>query len=262
MNLLENKNDPSWELKCCIYCYTNKINNKKYIGQICRKNNNLKSRHNEHISNSYNSNRKYDYNMPFHNAIRKYGIENFEFEVLKICNNLDECNYWETYYIERFNTLISNNEGYNLSNGGSNGSTLAGKTNEEISEWKNKISKTLTGKMSGENNPFYGKKHTEKTKEKMKKNHANFKGENNPLYGTHLSEERKQKMSKERMGKNNFYAKKVIQYDKNMNVIEIWDCIKEASDLLNIANSSISACCRCKRKTAGGFIWRYYEEVE
>jgi len=39
------------------------------------------------------------------------------------------------------------------------------------------ISKALTGK----NNPFYGKKHSEETKKRMKENHADFTGENNPL---------------------------------------------------------------------------------
>lgn len=47
-----------------------------------------------------------------------------------------------------------------------------------------------------------------------------------------------------------------------MEIIKIWDYIKEASGSLNIAGTSISACCRGKRKTAGGFIWRYYEEVK
>lgn len=262
MDLLNDKNNCLWELKCCIYCYTNKVNNKKYVGQICRKAKTLKHRHNEHISNSYNTKRQHDYNMPFHNAIRKYGIENFTFEVLKVCNNSQECDYWEKYYIENLNTLSSNNNGYNLSSGGSNGNVFKGKTEEEIKEWKDKISKTLTGKMSGENNPFYGKKHTEETKEKMKKNHKKLEGKNSPLYGTHLSEERKQQMSEERKGANNYCAKKIIQYNKDMEIIKIWDYIKEASDSLNIAGTSISACCRGKRKTAGGFIWRYYEEVK
>lgn len=38
----------------------------------------------------------------------------------------------------------------------------------------------------GEANPFYGKKHTDKTREKMSENHADVSGENNPMYGVHM----------------------------------------------------------------------------
>lgn len=40
---------------------------------------------------------------------------------------------------------------------------------------------------SGKNNAFYGKKHDEKTKMKMSKNHADFQGKNNPAYTTGLT---------------------------------------------------------------------------
>jgi len=44
-------------------------------------------------------------------------------------------------------------------------------------EQKNKISKAT----KGDKNPFYNKKHTFETREKMKKNHADFKGDKNPF---------------------------------------------------------------------------------
>jgi hypothetical protein len=54
-------------------------------------------------------------------------------------------------------------------------------------ETKDKISKSLTG----ENHNFYGKTHTKKTKQKMSEIK---KGENNPFYGRKHTEETKQKM--------------------------------------------------------------------
>lgn len=56
-------------------------------------------------------------------------------------------------------------------------------------------------------------------------------------------------------------ARKVAQYDKQGNLIKIWEYIKQAADELGISHSHISACCRGKRKTCGGYVWKYYEEI-
>lgn len=56
--------------------------------------------------------------------------------------------------------------------------------------------------------------------------------------------------------------KTVLQYDKNRNFIKEWEAIQLASKKLNIQSSDISDCCRNKRKTAGGYIWRYKEELK
>lgn len=50
---------------------------------------------------------------------------------------------------------------------------------------------------------------------------------------------------------------RVIQYDLSGNALKIWESIKEASETLNISREGISACCRNKRKTAGGYAWTY-----
>lgn len=53
--------------------------------------------------------------------------------------------------------------------------------------------KKISDAMKGENNPFYGKHHTEETKEKLK-------GENNPMYGKQHTDESRKKMSEARKG--------------------------------------------------------------
>ena len=55
-------------------------------------------------------------------------------------------------------------------------------------------------------------------------------------------------------------SKPIIQYDRNMNKIKIWNSITEASDYLKINKVGISYSCNQKRKTAGGYIWRFKEE--
>lgn len=60
--------------------------------------------------------------------------------------------------------------------------------------------------------------------------------------------------------RNNIHYRKVGQYTKSGELVKIWDSIIEASTMLNIDSSSISAVCRGtnpKRHTAGGFIWQH-----
>lgn len=56
--------------------------------------------------------------------------------------------------------------------------------------------------------------------------------------------------------RENMYTK-VLQYDSQGNFIREWRSIKEVEKQLNINHSSIWACCKGKRKTAGSYIWKY-----
>ena len=60
---------------------------------------------------------------------------------------------------------------------------------------------------------------------------------------------------------NNNY-KKIVQFDKNMNKLKEYNSVKIGSKKTGINSSSISQCLRNKSKTAGGYIWRYADEVE
>jgi len=51
--------------------------------------------------------------------------------------------------------------------------------------------------------------------------------------------------------------KPIFQLDKNGNILKAWASITDASRELNIRDSHISACCKGKRITCGGFKWRY-----
>lgn len=97
---------------CGIYKITNLINGKCYIGQSVQ----IEKRFEQHKRNFDNKNEK-TYNSKFYRAIRKYGLENFSFEILEECNQKD-LNNKEIYWIKFFDSF---NNGYNLTLGGENG---------------------------------------------------------------------------------------------------------------------------------------------
>ena len=88
-----------------LYRITNLINNKKYIGIT----NNYKRRWSNHCCGNSK-------NMVISRAIKKYGKENFLFEIIQKNLSLEEANQKEIEYIKLENTLAPN--GYNVSKGG------------------------------------------------------------------------------------------------------------------------------------------------
>lgn len=84
-----------------IYCFTNKINNKKYIGSTINEPN---IRYKQHLYHVNNKTTKSDY--PLYSAIRKYGIENFSFEVIDSGEWTEkELRTIEKNYITKYKTI-------------------------------------------------------------------------------------------------------------------------------------------------------------
>ena len=52
-------------------------------------------------------------------------------------------------------------------------------------------------------------------------------------------------------------SKKILQYDLNNNFIKEWESIKQAKEELKIHR--ICDVCKKRRKTAGGYVWKYKE---
>ena len=95
-----------------IYKIENKINGHIYIGQSV----NIYQRWNNEKSTAFNPTSS-AYNSPLSKAFRKYGIENFVFEVIEECGR-DELNNKERYWINHYDSFYN---GYNQTLGGDGG---------------------------------------------------------------------------------------------------------------------------------------------
>lgn len=56
-------------------------------------------------------------------------------------------------------------------------------------------------------------------------------------------------------------TKSIIQFDKQNNIIKKWFNATDIEKTLNIWHSNVIKCCLGKRKTAGGYVWKYESEV-
>ena len=57
----------------------------------------------------------------------------------------------------------------------------------------------------------------------------------------------------------NHYKKPVLQFSKDGYLINKWDSAKDAEKMLSVGGPQIAKCCKRKAKTAGGYIWKYYD---
>jgi group I intron endonuclease len=103
-----------------VYRFTNKINGKIYVGQTIQE---LEKRVKNHIKESKKSN-----NRPILNAIKKYGIENFDIQIIDSALTHEELDTKEIKWIEELNCLTPS--GYNILGGGQ----FKMKTTEEFSK--------------------------------------------------------------------------------------------------------------------------------
>lgn len=185
--------------KFYVYKYTCKQTGKVYIGQTCRETPAIRAGTN---GDRYKSSRK------FYSAIKKYGWNNFELEILEKDLTLEEADLKEKEYIKLYDSI---NNGYNIFDGGHNKTTSS------------------------------------ETKELQRQGQLNKIKENRLLYGTSLKPSAIEKLSNMYKGKQ-FYlkengatpnAKSVYVYDKDYNFIIEYTSRLKAKNELNISYSKL-----------------------
>ena len=212
-----------------IYQLKNMVNDKIYIGQA----QNILKRFNEHRRNR-NGHLLYR-DCYLYRAIKKYGWDKFEISVLERVDDLSLINDKEIFWIGELNPEYNMKEGGDCARGW-----------HHTEEAKNKMSKTKSKMYLGENNPFFGKKHTEETKRKIA----------DKMQGKKLSEEHKAKI-KATYNPNRFY-KKVAKYDLlSMEKIIEYNSVSEAANDNSVKQATLSNHLTGKTKTCNGFIFKY-----
>lgn len=207
-----------------VYKATNKINNKVYIGITTKT---LEHRKRIHIRDSKTK------DTYFYRALRKYGENNFEWEIIDTAETIEELEDLERYYIKLYGSFNNKEKGYNSTSGGHNLYELTDEEKHNRSE-----------RAKGKNNPMYGVE--------------------SPMKGKHFSEEHKNKISNALknsyrphvIGSNNPSAKKVINLDTG----EVFETLSEASKKYGISRQMIGKVCNGYNETAKGFRWAFIED--
>jgi group I intron endonuclease len=247
-----------------VYKITNLNNNKVYIGSSTSERDGFKDRINTHIR--LLNNKKHP-NKHLQSSWDKYSYKSFKFEILEIIKGKDKIIEREQYYIDLYG-VINPNIGYNkapIAN-----SQLGFKHSEESKRKMSKAAKSRSKEISERMKKIMtGKKMSDETKEKISKKikgikrNYEFKNKMSIIAKNRVvSDDTKNKISKTKTGKISKKRKKVIQLDLYGNLIKIWSFAGEAESELNITRGKISAVCLNNRKTAGGFKWKYKNEMD
>ncbi len=209
-----------------IYKATNVATGEVYIGATTI------SLH-ERINDHYNKATK-NYGHKFQNAIREYGFESFIWEQIDTGINTDELALKEKYYIQKFDSF---HNGYNSDRGGGFKKTI--------------YQYNLTGKLESTFQSLEeASKSSSISEESISHACIGDRKTSNGFYWTYTSTfDLKEDIRK----------KKVIQYDFEGEILNVYDSIAEASKETEIDKSSIAKCCRGERKKAGNFIWKFYD---
>lgn len=251
-----------------IYKITNTINKKVYIGQTMQA---AQNRWSVHKSRAKNKN----FSTHLYNGIRKYGIENFDFEIIEQCsdNNLDKR---ERYWIQYYNSYI---DGYNETIGGQDSKRmffyedicsqlLKGIDKEEVAKHFHCDPKTVYNAsmaILGKNPSEIKQENFDNIVKDLYVNKNYNMGQIQRKFGVSHDKVKRSLIRSNVQIKNasesviTHKTKTVIQYDLDDNIIGKYLGVINASKATGVPRNSISNCVNGKGKTAYGYKWKYQE---
>lgn len=229
-----------------IYKITNTMNDKLYIGQTAF---GIEKRFKEHTNKAKSGNYNH---RPLYSAMNKYGIENFNIELIENGLSKEEANEREQYWISFYSTY--NDNGYNATIGGDDGGThsctvyqIDMNTLKVIKKFESTREAARNYAKNGNNAPI--------NKVCLGKSNSAYGFywcyENN--YETFIKEKELTNKTKETKK-----VKKVEQYDLTTNeIINTYDSAWLAENELNVTHGHIKRVCNGERKSYKGYGWRY-----
>lgn len=216
-------------IRCGIYKISNTIDDRIYIGSS----KNIYTRFAVHKSNLINNHHD---NVKLQNFINKYGFDKLVFQDEEYCEE-EKLFEREQWY---FDNVIRWGYDFNI-NRDARRANLGKKMSDEQ---KLKLSIAKKGKKQSPEHAAksrlsaVGFKHSQAFKDICSRTHK----------GKIVSDETKEKMSK-----------KVNQYTLEGVYIKTWKSISSVKEEGKIVTSHITACCKGKINSIGGFMWRYFE---
>lgn len=97
-------------LRFTIYCHTNRVNGKRYVGQTVYS---MEKRWGDHVAAAKRGEWG---SRVFNRAIRKHGVDAFDHQVLEVVSTQEEADLYEILWIEQLTCRVPH--GYNLQSGG------------------------------------------------------------------------------------------------------------------------------------------------
>lgn len=241
-----------------IYKITNNFDEKIYIG-LTTKSKAIERWYQHRYLARHLSNTDKSY---LHRAMAQHGVDNFSFEVIEEINNnlLPER---EQYWINQYNSIAP--LGYNLTSGGEGTPGFSRPQSQEEKDKKGQsikqyyidhpeVKQKYSERMKEKNKDAdYRQKVLDGYKKFCEENPNYFSGENNPFYGKHHTEESLQKI-KEAAAK---HQKAIQQLDKDTEeVIATYAGVREAEKALQISHGWLSKAAR-QNKVAYGYKWKF-----
>lgn len=225
--------------KYTVYIHRNKINNKVYVGITHHKNPERRWGFNGE---------KYQHSVKFSRAINKWGWENFDH--ITLCRTSKEI----AILLEK--ALISYYKGkemsYNIAEGGEGTESFSKETKEKLSKYTPWIKGKHHTKEALEKISRSSKERICSKETKKKIGDAN-RGIKNGMFGKPLKESHIKKLVE-------INRKEVVQLDNNGIPIRVYSSITEAELCLGVKGGHIGECCKGRRKTVGGYKWKYKDE--
>lgn len=230
----------------CVYKHTNKINGKVYIGKT-----------NQKPQNRWNHGKGYRECTIFYNAIKKYGWDQFDHEILLDDLTDDQAIAFERMYINLYDST-NRKKGYNIIDGSPENNGLLGglataeKTRKPVCQYD--VFGNLIAEYRGVNEAskiLYGKKRDSGICQVCNGIGGTAHGYVWRYKGDPFDKYDVQQKSQRTL---------VDKFDLNGNFICRYLSLTDAEEETGATHGDILRCCKGQRHSAGGYGWRYVYE--